>query len=315
MVTPIVTSKSAASVNGRLHRSPPRPPSPATIQPACVTFDLFNNSKATNPPLFSDTETAAPTVPPHPSPSSSAARSSGTLEFWVATYSWRQRLTIRRRAAEPFDVRSTSSEGIWSSPASAMAPMPPATRCDTQLPAPTPLAPARTSSPLIRRSLQRHRTDHARRWAPRWTLGNTKRNHRHRSHQSADVTISGGNSTAALFTDQQAARQSSFAGLNPHRRQAHERATPITDKGTLTLTDCTLSGNSSSGVGGAISVSGNLTLVNCTMTSNTTRPVRAARIEDGGSVTVLDSTLSGNRSRRRQHRHRRRASIIAAGHA
>ncbi|MEQ1748962.1 MAG: S8 family serine peptidase, partial [Prosthecobacter sp.] len=63
--------------------------------------------------------------------------------------------------------------------------------------------------------------------------------------------------------------------------------------GTLTLTQCTLSGNSVGSVGGAISNSGTLTLTQCTLSGNSAS-IGGGAIATGGPVTLTQCTLSGN---------------------
>jgi hypothetical protein len=68
----------------------------------------------------------------------------------------------------------------------------------------------------------------------------------------------------------------------------------IKNAGTLTLTDCTLSGNSSFLVGGGIDNSGTLTLTDATLSGNSGRGGGGGIANDGGTVTVTNSTLNGN---------------------
>jgi predicted outer membrane repeat protein len=63
--------------------------------------------------------------------------------------------------------------------------------------------------------------------------------------------------------------------------------------GTLTLTDCTLSGNFANVGGGAIYSTGMLTLTDCTLSGNFTN-VRGGGIYSTGTLTVTTSTLTGN---------------------
>jgi predicted outer membrane repeat protein len=73
----------------------------------------------------------------------------------------------------------------------------------------------------------------------------------------------------------------------------------ILNAGTLTLRDCTVSDNSSSGQGGGIFSTGPLTLQNCTVTNNASHA--GPQYVDGGGIhaengplTILDSTISNN---------------------
>jgi hypothetical protein len=65
----------------------------------------------------------------------------------------------------------------------------------------------------------------------------------------------------------------------------------ISNEGTLTVTSCTLSGNSAT-FGGGIGNGGTLTLSNSTLAGNSA--VEGGGIDNGGTLTVTNSTLSGN---------------------
>ncbi len=87
------------------------------------------------------------------------------------------------------------------------------------------------------------------------------------------LTLSGGNGTGADSSGDGAA---------------------ILNRGTLTLTRCTLSGNSSgSDRGGAVFNTGTLTVQQCTLSGNAA-PVGGAIASTSGSVTILHSTVSAN---------------------
>ncbi len=70
------------------------------------------------------------------------------------------------------------------------------------------------------------------------------------------------------------------------------------DGGTLTLTQCTLTGNSASDSasdsGGAIYNSGTLTLTQCTLSGNSATNDGGAIVASGGTLTLTQCTLSGN---------------------
>ena len=63
--------------------------------------------------------------------------------------------------------------------------------------------------------------------------------------------------------------------------------------GTLTLTDCTVSGNTSSGTGGGIMNTGTLTLDHTTVTNNSTKQAGGG-IYSSNSLTLTDCTISDN---------------------
>jgi hypothetical protein len=66
------------------------------------------------------------------------------------------------------------------------------------------------------------------------------------------------------------------------------------DRGTLTVTDCTVTGNTSAGNGGGIDNSfGTLTLTGCTVTKNAAA-FRGGGIGNSGTLTLNGSIVSGN---------------------
>jgi CSLREA domain-containing protein len=70
---------------------------------------------------------------------------------------------------------------------------------------------------------------------------------------------------------------------------------PVTNYGTLTVNDCTFSGNTSFSAGGAIFNGGNtLTVTNSTFSSNSAAGSGGAIFNNDGSATVTNSTFSGN---------------------
>jgi fibronectin-binding autotransporter adhesin len=66
----------------------------------------------------------------------------------------------------------------------------------------------------------------------------------------------------------------------------------IYNAGTLTVSDCTLAGNSSGYSGGGIYCNGTVTVSDCTLSGNSA--YSGGGISNGGKLTVSDCTLSGN---------------------
>ena len=66
--------------------------------------------------------------------------------------------------------------------------------------------------------------------------------------------------------------------------------------GTLSMTDCTISGNTStSGGGGLGGHNGTLTLTNCTVSGNTRRSADGGGLDiTGGNGSLTNVTVSGN---------------------
>jgi hypothetical protein len=69
----------------------------------------------------------------------------------------------------------------------------------------------------------------------------------------------------------------------------------LNDGGTVTLTDCTVSGNYSGGYGGGLhnDVGGAATLTDCTLSDNSSLSFGGG-LSNGGTATLTDCTLSGN---------------------
>ena len=68
----------------------------------------------------------------------------------------------------------------------------------------------------------------------------------------------------------------------------------IYNRGTLTLTSCTLSDNSVTGVGGAILNAGALTVSDCTLSGNSSGNAGGGIYYSRGTLTLTNCTLSGN---------------------
>src|SRR5262249_31660555 len=66
----------------------------------------------------------------------------------------------------------------------------------------------------------------------------------------------------------------------------------IDNLGTLTVSDCTISGNMAQDIGGGIDNAGTLTVSDCTISGNMAH--WGGGIWNGGTLTVSDSTISGN---------------------
>ena len=71
----------------------------------------------------------------------------------------------------------------------------------------------------------------------------------------------------------------------------YKRGGGISNEGTLTLTDSTVSGNTA-GIGGGIYNDGTITLSNTMVSSNTAKA--GGGISNAGTLTLTDSTVSGN---------------------
>ncbi len=70
----------------------------------------------------------------------------------------------------------------------------------------------------------------------------------------------------------------------------------IQNQGKLTLTNCTIYGNTGTNLGGGIFNNGTLTLTNSTVSGNTATGVEGGGILNQGALTLTNSTVSGNKT-------------------
>jgi hypothetical protein len=117
---------------------------------------------------------------------------------------------------------------------------------------------------------------------------------------SANITVSG-NGLARIFLIQAPTSQTSGAGnatikgLTIKNGFHHAVGGGIFNGGTLTLSNSTVSGNTSHTAGGILNAGlGTLTLTNSTVSGNYATGAPAGGIYNEGTLTVTNSTLSGN---------------------
>jgi hypothetical protein len=248
-----------------------------------VTFKLYNNATATAPALFTDTEPLTSGTATSKDFTTTAA-ALGT-DYWVATYCGDAANNPATTVANADPVTVSGSMVVNStsdSPTATGNTLRDAVAYANTLGAgthpitfdPTVFATSQTitlSSPLTLSDV----------------AGTTLI-----TGSAAGVTLSGGNSVG-LFNVKTGvtATLSELTLINGKSSSSGA----IVDQGTLTITNSTLSSNTSSGLGGAITVTGTLTLENSTLALNTAAGSGGA-IENVGSVTVLDSTLSANQA-------------------
>jgi hypothetical protein len=87
---------------------------------------------------------------------------------------------------------------------------------------------------------------------------------------------------------------SMIAGISASVIVARDSGGGIYNSGSLTVSDSTLSGNSTSGDGGGIYNTGSLTVSGSTLSGNSAVDGSGGGITNFGTLTVSDSTLSGN---------------------
>jgi CSLREA domain-containing protein len=111
------------------------------------------------------------------------------------------------------------------------------------------------------------------------------------------VTVSGNNASRVFAVD--ANVTASLSGLTITNGSRATYGGGVYNRGTATLTDCTISGNSA-GLGGGVYNRGTATLTNCTISGNTTTasPVSdyftGGGVRSSGTLTMTNCTVSGN---------------------
>lgn len=119
---------------------------------------------------------------------------------------------------------------------------------------------------------------------------------------TANVTINGPTAPPGIAIDGQGAVgvMSNSVTLNIANLTIENGSTNfgggINNGGTLTITNCTLSGNSASLSGGGILNGGSLTVTNSTFSHNTATNNGGGIVNFGGASTVTNCTFSGNRA-------------------
>ncbi len=90
----------------------------------------------------------------------------------------------------------------------------------------------------------------------------------------------------------------------------------LENKGTLNLTDCTVSGNSAGSGGGGMANYGTATLANCSVSGNSTsRPyLFGGGFQNTGTASLTDCTVSGNSAENRQRRRPSESQQRGPGH-
>jgi autotransporter-associated beta strand protein/predicted outer membrane repeat protein len=109
---------------------------------------------------------------------------------------------------------------------------------------------------------------------------------------TGQLTIDGGDSSRVFLID--ANVSASISGLTiADGEAANDNGGGVSNAGTLTLTNCDLTGNSAGGDGGGIYSTGTLTLTNCTISGNSAGS-GGGLFDASGAVTVTGGTLTDN---------------------
>ena len=111
---------------------------------------------------------------------------------------------------------------------------------------------------------------------------------------AAGVTVSGGGLSRVFQVDARCHRVD--LGTDDHRRQRRRtlRRRPVQQCGTVTLTNCTVSGNYRLRRRRLCNIDGTLTLTNCTVSGNSPPATAAACIVTAARLTLTNCTVSGN---------------------
>ena len=110
---------------------------------------------------------------------------------------------------------------------------------------------------------------------------------------AAGVTVDANNASRVLAIDANVA--ASVSGLTITGGNARDAA-GVLNRGTLNLTNCTVSRNSASHYGGGIFNYSMLTLTNCTVSDNSATENGGGVYNKIGTITLTDCTVSGNTS-------------------
>src|SRR5271154_5422445 len=118
---------------------------------------------------------------------------------------------------------------------------------------------------------------------------------------SPGIAISGGNAVQLMVVNAGATLKLQFLTMEDGSvTGVFVEGGAILNNGTLTVADCTFSGNQATagsqgiGVGGAIWSEGTLTVTDSTFSGNQATVGGGAIVNDSGTLTVTNSTLSGN---------------------
>ena len=112
---------------------------------------------------------------------------------------------------------------------------------------------------------------------------------------AAGVTVNAGRASRVFQVD--TGVTASISGMTITGGSARQRRRPVQLRGTATLTNCTVSGNTAGHNGGGLYVnnSGATTLTNCTVSGNSAgHNGGGLYVNDSGTTTLTDCTVSGN---------------------
>jgi predicted outer membrane repeat protein len=107
---------------------------------------------------------------------------------------------------------------------------------------------------------------------------------------AAGLTVSGGGLSRVFQVD--TGVSAAFSGLTITGGNASSGG-GVQNLGTLTLTNCTVSGNSASANGSGLNNDGSLALINCTVSGNSAS-ASGGGLSNQGTLTLINCTVSGN---------------------
>jgi hypothetical protein len=105
------------------------------------------------------------------------------------------------------------------------------------------------------------------------------------------LSISGNNASRVFAVNGGAA--AALSGLTITGGMVTDRGGGLSNDGTVTLIDCTISGNSAD-IGGGIRTYGTTTLSNCTVSGNSAGNIGGGLFQAAGTTTLSNCTFSGN---------------------
>ncbi|HEY2785006.1 MAG TPA: choice-of-anchor Q domain-containing protein [Fimbriiglobus sp.] len=107
------------------------------------------------------------------------------------------------------------------------------------------------------------------------------------------LSVSGGGTQIVFWID--AGISTSMSGMTVTNGNSPTTGGGVNNFGTLTMTDCTISGSSASSKGGGVANNsgGTAFLTNCTVSGNTAG-YQGAGVQNSGTMTISHSTITGN---------------------
>src|SRR5262249_13112577 len=110
---------------------------------------------------------------------------------------------------------------------------------------------------------------------------------------AAGVTVSGNNASRVFQVNGLVTASISGMTISGGNAGSYGAGGGLLNRGTVTLTNCTVSGNSAGGGGGGLLNLGTATLTNCTVSGNSAS-FGGGGVYNAGTLTLTNCTVSGN---------------------